>query len=166
MKIKQIFLAVPLLFSLTACSCGNKIQHKHTALTDETPVLVSEVGVMETSSGFFKDKVSDRVFFATDKSLLNMESKDTLKDQASMLKGKHHLNVVVEGHCDERGTREYNLALGERRANAAKEFLCSSGVHCDSVSTVSYGKERPAIDGHDSEAWAQNRRAVTVVSTK
>lgn len=163
MTFQRILLAVPILFSLTACSCGNKVSQEG-AMDDSTSGM-SSVDISETSS-FFKNRVADRVFFATDKSTLNEESRQTLSEQAELLKGRDNLNVVVEGHCDERGPREYNLALGERRANAAKDFLVKSGVNGESLSTVSYGKEKPEIQGHDSEAWAQNRRAVTVVSTK
>ncbi len=164
MKFQRILLAVPIVFSLTACSCGNKVSQGEGAIDDSTSG-VSGVDIMETAS-FFKGRAADRVFFATDKSALNEESKQTLSEQAELLKGRDNLSVVVEGHCDERGPREYNLALGERRANAAKDFLAKSGVNSESLSTVSYGKERPEVQGHDAEAWAQNRRAVTVVSTK
>jgi peptidoglycan-associated lipoprotein len=166
MKFQKILLALPVVFSLTACSCGNKISQGEGGIDGDSSVSgVNGMDVMESSS-FFKGKVADRVFFATDKNTLNHESKHTLKEQAELLKTRPELNVVVEGHCDERGPREYNIALGERRANAAKEFLCHSGVNCDNVSTVSYGKEKPEVQGHDAEAWAQNRRAVTVVSEK
>lgn len=166
MKFQRILLAIPLMFSLTACSCGNKVSKDNMSnMHDDSMSSVSGSDVIESSS-FFKDGVSDRVFFSTDRSDLNSESQETLRAQAERLKGRDNLNMVVEGHTDERGHREYNLALGERRANAAKQFLCQSGVNCDNVSTVSYGKERPEVQGHDAEAWAQNRRAVTVVSQK
>ena len=108
--------------------------------------------------------VGDRVFFALDKSTIDSQGQATLDKQAAWLKANSSVNVVVEGHADERGTREYNLALGERRATAAKNYLVSAGVAASRVSTVSYGKERPAVDGHDESAWAQNRRAVTVIA--
>ncbi len=108
--------------------------------------------------------VGDRVFFALDKSVLSSDAQATLDKQAAWLKANTSTNVVVEGHSDERGTREYNLALGERRATAAKNYLVSAGVAASRVSTVSYGKERPAVDGHDESSWAQNRRAVTVIA--
>jgi peptidoglycan-associated lipoprotein len=108
--------------------------------------------------------VGDRVFFAYDSSELNEEARATLTRQAQWLNSRNHLSVTIEGHCDERGTREYNLALGERRAVAAKNFLVAQGVSGDRIQTVSYGKERPAVPGSDESAWAQNRRSVTVVS--
>jgi peptidoglycan-associated lipoprotein len=165
MKFQKTLFALPLVFSLAACSCGNKISpndvdHSNDSISPNSP---TEVIAM---SELFRGKVADRVFFATDKSTLNHESKNTLKEQAALLKSRPELSVVVEGHCDERGPREYNIALGERRAHAAKEFLCHSGANCDNISTVSYGKERPEVQGHDAEAWAQNRRAVTVVAEK
>lgn len=108
--------------------------------------------------------VGDRVFFALNTSVLDSEAQATLDRQAAWLKSNTSVSVVVEGHADERGTREYNLALGERRATAAKNYLVSTGVEAGRVSTVSYGKERPAVTGSDEGAWSQNRRAVTVIA--
>lgn len=110
--------------------------------------------------------VGDRVFFETDSSTLTGEAQGTLDRQAAWLKQYPNVNVTVEGHCDERGTREYNLALGERRANAAKKYLLGAGVAGNRVSTISYGKERPAVIGSDENAWDQNRRAVTVLTNQ
>ncbi len=108
--------------------------------------------------------VGDRVFFALDSSVLTGEAQATLDKQAAWLNANSSTNVAVEGHADERGTREYNLALGERRATAAKNYLVSTGVSAARISTVSYGKERPAVTGSDDSAWSQNRRAVTVIA--
>ena len=107
--------------------------------------------------------VGDRVFFAYDSHDLSPEGQGTLTKQAEWLKKYPNVTVMISGHCDERGTREYNLALGERRAAAAKNYLVSLGVPADRVNTISYGKERPAVTGATPEAWAQNRRAVTEV---
>jgi peptidoglycan-associated lipoprotein len=107
--------------------------------------------------------VGDRVFFELDSSVLDGEDKATLERQAKWLQQYANVKVTVEGHCDERGTREYNLALGERRATAAKRYLVGLGVPADRVSTISYGKERPAVLGSNESAWGQNRRSVTVV---
>lgn len=107
--------------------------------------------------------IPDRVFFAYDSSVLSSESQGTLERQATWLRSNADKGIVVEGHCDERGTREYNLALGERRAAAAKSYLVSLGIPSGRISTVSYGKERPAVLGSNESAWAQNRRAVTVL---
>lgn len=112
------------------------------------------------------NNVGDRVFFDYDSSVINADGEAALQRQAQWLKQYSNINVVVEGHCDERGTREYNLALGERRAAAAKKYLVGLGVDAGRVSTISYGKERPAVVGSTEEAWSQNRRAVTVVTGK
>ncbi len=105
--------------------------------------------------------VGDRVFFEYDRYELNSESKATLERQAAWLKKFGGLKVTVEGHADERGTREYNLALGERRAIAVKDYLVSLGVSANRLETISYGKERPAVLGSDESSWTQNRRSVT-----
>jgi peptidoglycan-associated lipoprotein len=110
--------------------------------------------------------VGDRVFFDLDSSTLNAESQQTLDRQAAWLKQYPNVNVTLEGHCDERGTREYNLALGERRAAATKKYLAGVGVAGNRISTISYGKERPAVIGSDESAWGQNRRAVTVLTNQ
>lgn len=107
--------------------------------------------------------VGDRVFFAYNESDLSAEARATLDRQATWLKKYGAANITVEGHADERGTREYNLALGERRATAVKNYLVADGVGASRVRTVSYGKERPAVIGSNEAAWAQNRRGVTVV---
>ena len=106
--------------------------------------------------------VPDRVFFATNESVLTTASRETLRKQAAWLRKNSKVNVVLEGHADERGTREYNLALGERRANAAKDYLMTYGISWKRISTISYGKEKPVNPGSSALAWSQNRRAVTV----
>ncbi len=109
-------------------------------------------------------EVQDRVFFGYDSTELSADAKQTLTTQAEWLKSDPTIKVIIEGHCDERGTREYNIALGEKRANAAKKFLISSGVQALRIKTVSYGKERPAFFGNNEESMSKNRRAVTVVN--
>ena|SRR5215472_8247315 len=106
----------------------------------------------------------DRIFFAFDRSDITPESQEILARQADWLRRYPNVTVMIEGHCDERGTREYNLALGERRAQAAKNVLVALGIPASRISTISYGKERPAVVGSTEEAYAQNRRAVTVVN--
>ena len=106
---------------------------------------------------------SDTVYFGTDESSLDNQAQATLAAQARWLLANPSVRGSIEGHADERGTREYNLALGERRANAAKEFLIANGVPAGRLTTISWGKERPVALGSNEEAWAQNRRAVTVV---
>ncbi|MBV8535223.1 MAG: peptidoglycan-associated lipoprotein Pal [Alphaproteobacteria bacterium] len=109
-------------------------------------------------------QVGDRVFFDFDKSDLKPEARATIQRWAQFLKENNAASVTIEGHCDERGTREYNIALGERRATAAKNFLTSLGIPASKVSTISYGKERPAVVGSNEAAWSQNRRAVMVIN--
>jgi peptidoglycan-associated lipoprotein len=106
----------------------------------------------------------DRIFFAFDRSDISAEARQTLARQADWLRRYPNVTVTIEGHCDERGTREYNLALGERRAQAAKNVLVAMGIPASRISTISYGKERPAVVGSTEEAYAQNRRAVTVIN--
>jgi peptidoglycan-associated lipoprotein len=106
---------------------------------------------------------SDTVYFGTDKSDLDAASRATLAAQARWMLANPSVKGSIEGHADERGTREYNLALGERRANSAKNFLIANGVPAGRLTVISWGKERPAATGSDESAWAQNRRAVTVV---
>jgi len=109
--------------------------------------------------------IGDRVFFDYDSSELSSEARAALEKQAVWMKKFGGVRVVIEGHCDERGTREYNLALGERRANASKDYLVALGINPARIKTISFGKERPAALGHNETAWAQNRRGVTVVDS-
>jgi peptidoglycan-associated lipoprotein len=124
---------------------------------------VGQGNVPGSRADFLAKVGSDSVFFGTDSTDLDAEAQATLQRQAQWLQQNPSVRVSVEGHCDERGTREYNLALGERRANSAKNFLASNGVDAGRISVISYGKERPFSTGSDEGAWAQNRRAVTVV---
>ncbi len=112
---------------------------------------------------YLQNEVGDRVYFDTNKYNVNAASAFSLEAQANWLKATPGFTVILEGHADERGTREYNLALGERRANSVKEFLVSLGVDGSRIQTISYGKERPAAEGSTSEAWAENRRVVTII---
>jgi len=111
---------------------------------------------------YLADGVPDRVFFATNESVLTTASRETLRKQAGWMRKNSDVTVVLEGHADERGTREYNLALGERRANAAKDYLMTYGVSSNRISVISYGKERPVDSGSNPLAWSKNRRSVTV----
>ena len=116
------------------------------------------------SAADFKDKTgSDTVLFATDSYDIDSEARSILDRQIQWLQQYAAVRVTIEGHADERGTREYNLALGDRRANSAKNYLASQGISAARITTISYGKERPVAMGSDESAWAQNRRAVTVV---
>ncbi len=125
---------------------------------------VSSSDIMPGTQEDLVANVGDRVFFGYDSSVLSSEAQSTLARQASWLQANPNLVIAVEGHCDERGTREYNLALGERRATAAKNYLVSLGVDRSRISTISYGKEHPEVLGSDEDAWSKNRRAVTVIN--
>jgi peptidoglycan-associated lipoprotein len=134
-----------------------------TTTTPPAPPPVNEGPTPGSRADFVAQAGSDTVHFVTDSSDLDPEAQSILAKQAQWLAKYPNVRVTVEGHCDERGTREYNLALGDRRANSAKNFLVNSGVNAARISVISYGKERPIATGSNEEAWAQNRRAVTVV---
>lgn len=122
------------------------------------PANATEPGDIESDTARLERELNP-VFFQFDKYDLSQESRDTLTRNAQALRDTPGFNVVVEGHCDERGTNEYNLALGDRRARAARDFLVSSGIPASRFTIVSYGEERPFAYGHDESSWSQNRRA-------
>ena len=111
-------------------------------------------------------EVGDRIFFGYDESTINDESADTLQKQYQFLIRNPDLSITITGHCDERGTREYNIALGERRASATKNYLISLGISSNRIAVISYGKEKPTVEGHNDWAWTQNRTAVTFINSK
>ena len=156
-SLRNILLIIMAAFILSACAAKTtkKIETQTTQITGDTYSGDETVKYLATG-------VPDRVFFATNKSVLTTASRDTLRKQAAWLRENKNINVTVEGHCDERGTREYNLALGERRANAAKDYLLTYGISGNRISVISYGKERPVNSGSSPLAWSQNRRSVTV----
>jgi len=121
-------------------------------------------GIISGTAEDFIVSVGDRVYFGYDSADLDSDAKELLQAQAAWLKQYSKTSITIEGHCDERGTREYNLALGERRAQAVKNYLNGLGVSISSLSTISYGKERPAVVGSNDDAWSQNRRSVTKVN--
>ena len=149
---KNALLVALACVALSACakkvSTGGQLQGDVYTGTDTVEYLASGV--------------PDRVFFATNESVLTTKSRETLRKQAAWLRKNSEINVVLEGHADERGTREYNLALGERRANAAKDYLMTYGISANRISVISYGKERPVDSGSNPLAWSKNRRSVTV----
>ncbi|PWC37385.1 peptidoglycan-associated lipoprotein Pal [Azospirillum sp. TSO35-2] len=124
----------------------------------------NQSAVRPGSAEDFVVNVGDRVFFGFDRFDLSPEARATLDRQAKWLQTYGSVTITIEGHADERGTREYNLALGERRANSVKNYLAAKGIPANRVTVVSYGKERPAVAGSGEAAWSQNRRGVTVVN--
>ena len=124
---------------------------------------VGGAAIPGSRADFLQNVTADRVFFATDSHTLDAEARAVLDTQAAWLTRNSGVRVTIEGHADERGTREYNLALGDRRANAAKNYLASRGIDAGRMSVISWGKERPEAEGSDESAWARNRRAVTVL---
>ena len=156
-SLRNILLIIMATIILSACAT-------------KTTQKVADLGASQISGDTYTGEetvkylatgVPDRVFFATNKSVLTTASRDTLRKQAAWLRENKNINVTVEGHADERGTREYNLALGERRANAAKDYLMTYGISGNRIATISYGKERPVNSGSGPLAWSQNRRSVT-----
>ena len=155
--LKNTFLV--LIFGLVVTACATK---KTTETSKIDSQIQSDVYIGTDTVGELAKGVPDRVFFATNESLLTTKSRDTLRKQAAWLRENTNVNVVIEGHADERGTREYNLALGERRANAAKDYLMTYGISADRITVISYGKERPVDPGSNPLSWSKNRRSVTV----
>jgi len=150
-NLNKIFIVLLASFALSACATSGK-----------KGAMQSDVYSGSETVEFLATGVKDRVFFATNKSTLTTAARDTLRKQAAWMRKKSKVTVAVEGHADERGTREYNLALGERRANAVKDYLMTYGISSNRISVISYGKERPVNSGSTPLAWSQNRRSVTV----
>ena len=147
-------MAAILCLGLAAAGCAHK--PKDTGASN---------GVVPGSQADLAQNVGDRIFFDTDKYNVDAQSKATLQRQAAWLAKWSNVSVTIEGHCDERGTREYNLALGDRRANATRDALVAAGVAASRIKTISYGEERPDCVESSDACWAKNRRAVTVVTS-
>ena len=153
LNIKRFLIIGFACLALTACATSKKAG---------TGQMQGDVYTGSDTVEYLATGVRDRVFYATNKSTLTTASRDVLRKQAAWLRKNKDISVTVEGHADERGTREYNLALGERRANAVKDYLMTYGISGSRISVISYGKERPVNSGSSPLAWSQNRRAVTV----
>lgn len=166
LALKMIVMGAAALL-IAACANTQKAKEPEVqaqpAPAVEQPAPPVETGPTPGTQEHLNKVAGDRVFFDFDKYDIRSDQEATLRAQAQWLQSYPSVNVTVEGHCDERGTREYNLALGERRANATKNFLVALGIDATRIETISYGKERPAILGGSEEAWAQNRRGVMVV---
>ena len=178
--LKNTFFIIIFGLAVTACATKKTVKTTDTSSSStaettttteekkEDPIkqldslLQGDVYIGDDTVGELASGVPDRVFFATNESILTTRSRDTLRKQAAWLRKNPGVTVVVEGHADERGTREYNLALGERRANAAKDYLMTYGVSSDRIQVISYGKEKPVDSGSNPLSWSKNRRSVTV----
>jgi len=151
-NLKNIFLILVASLVLNACATQKKT----------TGQLQGDVYTGNDTIEYLASGVPDRVFFATNETVLTTASRETLRKQAAWLRKNSKISIVLEGHADERGTREYNLAIGERRANSAKDYLMTYGISSDRISVLSYGKEKPVDSGSNPLAWSKNRRSVSV----
>jgi peptidoglycan-associated lipoprotein len=156
-NLRNFLLVVFAGLLLTACATQKKV-----AKESASGLIQSDIYTGKDTVEFLATGVPDRVFFATNKSILTTASRDTLRKQSAWMRKNKDITVTVEGHADERGTREYNLALGDRRANAVKDYLLTYGISGGRIAVISYGKERPVNSGSSPLAWSQNRRSVTV----
>ncbi|CAN1592762.1 OmpA Outer membrane protein and related peptidoglycan-associated (lipo)proteins [Candidatus Pelagibacterales bacterium] len=152
--IKKISKTLIGLMSILVVSC--------TTQQANVNVIDNDIYTGNETIKYLADGVADRIFFATNKYNISTRGSETLLKQVTYLKNNQNLNVTLEGHADERGTREYNLALGEKRANAVKDYLIANSISSARIKVVSYGKERPANPASNAIAWSQNRRTVTV----
>jgi peptidoglycan-associated lipoprotein len=178
MSIRHIALAMSMVAVLAACSkksvapepvvAPQAPQAQSTPSTAGPSVDTGSVNASSLTPGSLEDLIatagSDRVFFAYDSSDIDGSAQETLRKEAGWMQKNAGVRITIEGHCDERGTREYNLALGDRRAEAVKSYLVSLGVSGGRINTISYGKERPDAVGSDDNSYAANRRGVTVIS--
>jgi peptidoglycan-associated lipoprotein len=166
MMFQRILAIVAATFLLAACETASQVSG------DSASTSASNTASSSSASSSAADKtpaeklaqVGDTVNFDFDSAELTVSARSTLNRQAAFLSLNPDLMIVIEGHADERGTREYNLALGDRRATAVRDYLVAKGINSARVRTVSYGKERPSVAGSDEAAWAKNRRAATVLN--
>ena len=166
---QRILAIVAATFLLAACETASQVSGD-SASTSASNTASSSSASSASSSAANKTpaeklaQVGDTVNFDFDSAELTVSARSTLNRQAAFLSLNPDLMIVIEGHADERGTREYNLALGDRRATAVRDYLVAKGINSARVRTVSYGKERPAVAGSDDASWAKNRRAATVLN--
>lgn len=165
--MKLVPFAAVAAFSLLVTACASRPDETPPA-QDTTPPVTRDTtpsGPVPGSIEDFEVNAGDRVFYGFDRFDLDSAARETLRRQAAWLASHPNTRILIAGNCDERGTREYNLALGARRANAARDFLVSQGVDPSRISTVSYGKERPSCTQSTESCWAQNRNAITVITS-
>ena len=146
-----------------AASASSNISDSSTSASSGASASTSADSDMQTPDEMLA-KVGSTVYFGYDQSTLTAEAQATLDSQAAFLKANPTIRIGIEGHCDERGTREYNLALGDRRASAARDYLVAKGVNASRLTTISYGKERPAVGGSNDTSYALNRRAMSKIN--
>ena len=153
MRTIQALAAIAAMIFMAACS-------------SEQAAAPASATAAPGSAEDFRQNVGDRVYFDFDSSTVREDGRATLNKQAEWLKKYANYQITVEGHCDERGTREYNIALGERRANSIRQYLAAQGVPAARLRSLSYGKERPEVVGSDEGSWARNRRGVTTLQSR
>lgn len=171
-RIVVSFTALTALLAVAACSeqteqtGGATGAGYNTGATAQRPAggVMSEAERLAQMQREFQTSVGDRVYFATDSQSLSADAKATLDRQAAFLRRYPTVMLRIEGHADERGTREYNLALGDRRAQSVREYLLAQGISSNRLATTTYGKERPEAIGSNESAWSQNRRSVSVIA--
>lgn len=159
---KKLFMLTFVLALVSACASNRDGSNGEFDILDDSEQ--ADAMNKKTAKDIEEVSVPDRIYFGFDKYNITNDSNEILKLQAQWLKSDPTISIMIEGHCDERGTREYNLALGERRAVAAKNYLVKQGVDAKRIKTISYGKERPVFVGTGEAVWAKNRVSVTVVS--
>jgi len=163
----KILLSLFIAVFISACATKPKDSAETSGSSSSTSADSVSSETEEIQGGTQEDlivNVGDRVFFGYDSAKLDEDAQELLQDQVAWLKEYPNVSVIIEGHCDERGTREYNLALGEKRAQSVKNYIIGLGIDSSRVSTISFGKERPAVVGSNDGAWSQNRRSVTTVN--
>ena len=163
--MKKALKSLALVSVLALAACSEKAPETE-FVDDGAEASISEEvkGLVAGSQEDLNARAGNTVYFAYDKSNLSAEAKKTLTRQAAWWKMFPKVNIIIEGNCDERGTRKYNQALGEKRANAAKRYLIAQGIPAKRITTVSYGKDKPAVLGNTEEAYAKNRRDVTIIA--
>jgi len=159
MKLKTLWVVAAVLL---VAACHQQAPESAAPAPAPAPAPSGPVGVDALRQQLVQ--VGDRVFFAFNRSDITPEAQQILSRQAQLLQANPSISITIAGNCDERGTREYNLGLGDRRANAAKQALVALGVNPGRITTISYGKERPSVPGHNEQAWAQNRTAITTIN--
>lgn len=168
MKLLKNVGLLAVLATVSACSCLKSPDLNVSPVADGSKYGYGSGMKGQPNSEAVKEMFAkggfDTVFFDYDSAAIRSDAEGTLKQFADFSKANDVKGVTIEGHCDERGTREYNLALGDRRAVAVKKYLVGLGMSPDQITTISYGKERPAVDGHDEGSWAKNRRGAIVLN--